>query len=72
MSAVLSESPHDLLVKDCTGKAPEPSIRKVLLQKVTKRPIYVIHTQGYHTVLIYKICPYFAVLRLRKYNCPYF
>jgi len=29
------------------------------------------HIQGYHTVLISKICPYFAVLRLRKYYCPY-
>jgi len=30
-----------------------------------------VYSQGYHTVLISKICPYFAVLRLRKYNCPY-
>jgi len=29
------------------------------------------YIQGYHTVLISKICPYFAVLRLRKYYCPY-
>jgi len=25
------------------------------------------YMQGYHTVLISKICPYFAVLRLGKY-----
>ena len=27
--------------------------------------------QHYHTVLISKICPYFEVLRLRKYYWPY-
>jgi len=30
------------------------------------------YIQGYHTVLISKIYHYFAVLRLRKYWCPYF
>jgi len=30
------------------------------------------YMQGYHTVLTSKICPYFAVLRLRKHECPYF
>ena len=28
--------------------------------------------QGYHTVLIYKSRPYFEVICLRKYFCPYF
>ena len=32
----------------------------------------VYYAQGYHTVLISKICPYFLVLRLRKHYCPYF
>jgi len=30
------------------------------------------YKQGYRIVLISKICPYFEVLRLRKYHCPYF
>jgi len=32
----------------------------------------IAYMQGYHTVLIYKICPYFPVVRLRKHFCPYF
>jgi len=35
-------------------------------------PVVFSCRQGYHTVLISKICPYFAVLGLSKYNCPYF
>jgi len=30
------------------------------------------YKQSYHTVHISRICPYFAVLCLTKYNCPYF
>jgi len=32
----------------------------------------IVSMQGYHTVLISKICPCLAVLRLWKYWCPYF
>ena len=31
----------------------------------------IINRQGYHTVLISKICPDFSLLRLRKCYCPY-
>jgi len=30
------------------------------------------YIQGFHTVLISKICPYFESLHLRKNHCPYF
>ena len=31
----------------------------------------ISYTQGFHAVLISKICPYFDRVHLGKYHCPY-
>jgi len=48
----------------------------ITLNLAHKQMLYVSHdmlyVQGDHTVLISNICPYFEVVCLRKYYCPYF
>jgi len=48
---------------------------RLMLQTTVSYTVFVArqsYNQGYHTVLLSEICPCFAVLHLRKYNCPYF
>ena len=43
-----------------------------LLFSHSTEKLLISNNQGYHIVLISKICPWFSVQRLRKYYCPYF
>jgi len=60
--------------KEFDGRLMPFIIRCTLYMKINHSMIIDIvpYNQGYHTVIISKIYPYFSVLRLRKHYCPYF